>query len=130
MHDTHRASQPYVTPVDATDKELSKWGPLGLTWFANRREADMARGGGPPMSICTPKPSVLEKRKDRVPSDPISTQSQSKAEPRLRPSPVARRRRGGPGQAGYAEVSYLLKSDAAHIPGVVNPTQLARWLQM
>ncbi|RZS03454.1 hypothetical protein BHM03_00033630 [Ensete ventricosum] len=35
-----------------------------------------------------------------------------------------------PGRMGYAEVSYLLKSDAAHIPGVVNPAQLARWLQM
>ncbi|XP_065029191.1 uncharacterized protein LOC135652283 [Musa acuminata AAA Group] len=35
-----------------------------------------------------------------------------------------------PDRLGYAEVSYLLKSDAAHIPGVVNPTQLARWLQL
>ncbi|RZR90530.1 hypothetical protein BHM03_00018436 [Ensete ventricosum] len=30
----------------------------------------------------------------------------------------------------YAEVSYLLKADGARLPGVVNPTQLARWLQM
>ncbi|CAL9154100.1 unnamed protein product [Musa hybrid cultivar] len=30
----------------------------------------------------------------------------------------------------YAEVSYLLMRGGAHIPGVVNPTQLARWLQM
>ncbi|RAL38593.1 hypothetical protein DM860_002571 [Cuscuta australis] len=30
----------------------------------------------------------------------------------------------------YDEVASLLKSDEAHIPGVVNPTQLARWLQM
>lgn len=30
----------------------------------------------------------------------------------------------------YDEVASLLKSDGAHIPGVVNPTQLARWLQM
>lgn len=30
----------------------------------------------------------------------------------------------------YDEVAYLLKTDGVHIPGVVNPTQLARWLQM
>ncbi|KAK9288800.1 hypothetical protein L1049_017265 [Liquidambar formosana] len=30
----------------------------------------------------------------------------------------------------YAEVARLLKSDGAHIPGIVNPTQLARWIQM
>lgn len=30
----------------------------------------------------------------------------------------------------YAEVANMLKSDGAHIPGVVNPTQLARWIQM
>lgn len=30
----------------------------------------------------------------------------------------------------YDEVASLLKSDGAHIPGVVNPTQLAQWLQM
>ncbi|OVA02346.1 hypothetical protein BVC80_9099g146 [Macleaya cordata] len=30
----------------------------------------------------------------------------------------------------YAEVANLLKSDGAHIEGIVNPTQLARWLQM
>ncbi|KAJ8499595.1 hypothetical protein OPV22_010147 [Ensete ventricosum] len=30
----------------------------------------------------------------------------------------------------YAEVSYLLMRGGAQIPGVVNPTELARWLQM
>ncbi|XP_072987285.1 uncharacterized protein [Typha latifolia] len=34
-----------------------------------------------------------------------------------------------PGRS-YADVSYLLKENGAHLPGVVNPTQLARWLQM
>ncbi|PKU62643.1 uncharacterized protein LOC110112863 [Dendrobium catenatum] len=29
----------------------------------------------------------------------------------------------------YADVAVLLKGNGAHIPGVVNPTQLARWLQ-
>ncbi|KAE8684595.1 methylesterase 17-like [Hibiscus syriacus] len=30
----------------------------------------------------------------------------------------------------YVEVSSLLKSDGAHIPGIFNPSQLARFLQM
>ncbi|GAV69253.1 hypothetical protein CFOL_v3_12754 [Cephalotus follicularis] len=31
---------------------------------------------------------------------------------------------------GYAEVASILKSDGTHIPGIVNPTELARWIQM
>ncbi|KAF7149570.1 hypothetical protein RHSIM_Rhsim02G0042100 [Rhododendron simsii] len=30
----------------------------------------------------------------------------------------------------YAEVARLLKEDGAHVAGIVNPTQLARWIQM
>lgn len=30
----------------------------------------------------------------------------------------------------YAEVASILKTDGTHIPGIVNPTQLARWIQM
>ncbi|CAN4120565.1 unnamed protein product [Withania somnifera] len=30
----------------------------------------------------------------------------------------------------YVEVASLLRSDVTHIPGVVNPTQLAQWIQM
>ncbi|GMH18874.1 hypothetical protein Nepgr_020715 [Nepenthes gracilis] len=29
----------------------------------------------------------------------------------------------------YAEVAYLLKTDGAHIPRIVNPTQLDKWIQ-
>lgn len=29
----------------------------------------------------------------------------------------------------YAEVASILKTNGAHIPGIVNPTQLARWIQ-
>ncbi|CAM0944951.1 unnamed protein product [Alopecurus aequalis] len=39
-----------------------------------------------------------------------------------RPEPEPKRR--------HAEVSWLLMANGAHIPGVVNPTQLARWLQI
>ncbi|CAN0904781.1 hypothetical protein LINGRAHAP2_LOCUS23298 [Linum grandiflorum] len=30
----------------------------------------------------------------------------------------------------YAEVASLLKTEGAHIPEIVNPTQLARWIKM
>ncbi|XWS13885.1 hypothetical protein CRYUN_Cryun36dG0077200 [Craigia yunnanensis] len=30
----------------------------------------------------------------------------------------------------YAAVASILKDDGVHIPGIVNPTQLARWIQM
>lgn len=30
----------------------------------------------------------------------------------------------------YAEVASILKTDGVHIPGIFNPTQLARWIQM
>lgn len=30
----------------------------------------------------------------------------------------------------YGELATLLKGEGAHIPGIVNPTQLARWIQM
>uniref|UniRef100_A0A2P2IZG1 Embryo sac development arrest 6 n=1 Tax=Rhizophora mucronata TaxID=61149 RepID=A0A2P2IZG1_RHIMU len=29
----------------------------------------------------------------------------------------------------YAEVASILKTDGAHVPGIVNPTQLATWIQ-
>lgn len=43
--------------------------------------------------------------------------------------------RGGPEaepekQKRYAEIASLLKAEGAHLPGVVNPTQLARLLRM
>lgn len=30
----------------------------------------------------------------------------------------------------YSDVSSVFKTDGIHIPGVVNPTQLAKWIQM
>ncbi|KAJ8506340.1 hypothetical protein OPV22_007226 [Ensete ventricosum] len=45
--------------------------------------------------------------------------------------------RADPGKMGpaepvgtYKEASYLLMRGGAHVPGVVNPTELARWLRM
>ena len=41
-----------------------------------------------------------------------------------------REREAGAVQDSYAEVASILKTEGAHIPGIVNPTQLARWIQM
>ncbi|KAG8373195.1 hypothetical protein BUALT_Bualt12G0145800 [Buddleja alternifolia] len=45
--------------------------------------------------------------------------SSAEAEPSVKPKPKPN---------GYAEVAWLMKSEGAHIPGVVNPTQLAGWI--
>ncbi|KAK8623809.1 hypothetical protein V6N13_065172 [Hibiscus sabdariffa] len=34
------------------------------------------------------------------------------------------------GSRSYAEVASILKDGGAHIPGIVNPAQLARWVRM
>ncbi|KAL2230101.1 uncharacterized protein LOC105171759 [Sesamum indicum] len=52
-------------------------------------------------------------------------QSQSQVQPSAEAEPSMKSK-----PQSYAEVANLLKSDGAHIPGVVNPTQLARWIQM
>ncbi|ERN18898.1 hypothetical protein AMTR_s00067p00161830 [Amborella trichopoda] len=46
---------------------------------------------------------------------------------RAEPSHV---RRGGDGDRQiYANVAEMMKSDDVHLPGIVNPTQLASWLR-
>ncbi|XP_010670981.2 uncharacterized protein LOC104887902 [Beta vulgaris subsp. vulgaris] len=52
----------------------------------------------------------------------------SAAEPKRKP-PV-QVESGLKSNRSYAEVAQLLKGDGTHIPGIVNPTQLARWIQM
>lgn len=50
------------------------------------------------------------------------------------PAPSNNKKPVASGQAGkpvaYADVAHLLKTDGTHIPGIVNPTQLGRWIQM
>ncbi|MQL71676.1 hypothetical protein Taro_003999 [Colocasia esculenta] len=61
-------------------------------------------------------------RQESLPALPPKPQQQQKPrqpEPKQEKPPAA-----------YAELAYLLKTDGAHIPGVVNPTQLARLLRM
>ena len=46
------------------------------------------------------------------------------------PAPAAAARAGPDPKSRYAEMSWLLMANGAHLPGVVNPTQLGRWLQI
>ncbi|CAL9176220.1 uncharacterized protein LOC135673662 [Musa acuminata AAA Group] len=103
---------------------------------------------------------ALRKRKERDASGPARPQLASSAEPakddnrllagylahefltrgtllgkRLGPDradPGKRPPESGPAEpvGTYKEASYLLMRGGAHVPGVVNPTELARWLQM
>ncbi|GAB4850868.1 hypothetical protein Ancab_030169 [Ancistrocladus abbreviatus] len=51
-------------------------------------------------------------------------------EPSEKKSPAAAAAKPAPQRQSYAEVANLLKTDGAHIPGIVNPTQLARWIRI
>ncbi|TXG63865.1 hypothetical protein EZV62_010859 [Acer yangbiense] len=71
------------------------------------------------------------------PFDPAQAQAQAVPEP-SKPSPEKKEEaepsRGAEQEEDkyqrYVEVASLIKTDGAHIPGIVNPTQLARFLQM
>ncbi|PIN06341.1 hypothetical protein CDL12_21105 [Handroanthus impetiginosus] len=70
-------------------------------------------------------------RAEAVPMSPAESkrhrlsQSQSQIQPCTEGEPSGKSK-----PQSYVEVANLLKSDGVHIPGVVNPTQLARWIQM
>ncbi|KAK3417271.1 uncharacterized protein LOC104414465 [Eucalyptus grandis] len=36
----------------------------------------------------------------------------------------------GKPSGSYGEVASILKADGVHVPGILNPSQLARWIQM
>uniref|UniRef100_A0A0E0KSS2 Uncharacterized protein n=1 Tax=Oryza punctata TaxID=4537 RepID=A0A0E0KSS2_ORYPU len=56
------------------------------------------------------------------PTKPSQAATSDPGEPEPEPDAAKRRR--------YAEVSWLLMASGARVPGVVNPTQLGRWLQI
>lgn len=82
---------------------LTKGTLFGQRW-------DPARAEAMPLS------SSAAEGKRKKPSQGAET-----AEPSLRPAKQ---------QQSYGELATLLKTDGAHIPGIVNPTQLTRWIQM
>lgn len=70
----------------------------------------------PARAEAVPLPSSAAEGKRMKPS-----QIEEAAEPSARPAKQ---------HQSYGELASLLKTDGAHIPGIVNPTQLARWIQM
>ncbi|XP_057963806.1 uncharacterized protein LOC131154966 [Malania oleifera] len=63
--------------------------------------------------------------------DPVGPEATRVAE--LRKAEPSRSKEAEPGveqHDRYVEVASLLKSDGAHLPGIVNPTQLARFLHV
>ncbi|XP_051127908.1 uncharacterized protein LOC127249236 [Andrographis paniculata] len=81
---------------------------------------DPARAEAVPVSSADPKRSKQSQSQAQM-----YTEAEPTGKPKPKPNPNP-----NPTPNGYAEVAHLLKSDGAHIPGVVNPTQLGRWLQL
>lgn len=78
-------------------------------------------------------------RVEAVPSSSPTELIKSKPDPSLAADPIsvgssaaggAERTVSAMPKKSYAEVARILKGDGAHISGIVNPTQLARWIQM
>ncbi|PON37721.1 embryo sac development arrest protein [Parasponia andersonii] len=62
----------------------------------------------------------------RAEAVPVGGSSSAESrKPKLEAEPIVRKE-----HQSYSEVASILKTDGAHIPGIVNPTQLARWIQM
>ncbi|XP_057959889.1 uncharacterized protein LOC131152190 [Malania oleifera] len=101
---------------------LTKGTLFGQKWDPARAEA---------VPLAAPSAESKRARPSQIQSQgPSHSQSQSQGQiVEALASP-----RGAAGTAkrhqSYAEVANLLKADGAHIPGIVNPTQLARWIQM
>ncbi|XP_039116752.1 uncharacterized protein LOC120252701 [Dioscorea cayenensis subsp. rotundata] len=112
----------------------------------------MSSGG--PVGLVTH--GVSRKRKDRCSSDPsepastnwllagylahefltkgtllgrVCVSDPSKPDPVTKPNPKPELEKAK-ALREYADVAKLMKVDGVHIPGIVNPTQLAQWLQM
>ncbi|KAJ8464986.1 hypothetical protein OPV22_027538 [Ensete ventricosum] len=108
-------------PVRASDNRLlagclaheflTKGTLFGKRWEPNGSEPDNKMANAV-------RPGSGDSEPHNGSADPVRSGGAT-AEPARSKPPVA-----------YAEVSYLLKADGARLPGVVNPTQLARWLQM
>ncbi|KAI3459532.1 hypothetical protein Pfo_016195 [Paulownia fortunei] len=64
-------------------------------------------------------------RSEAVPVNSAESKRNKHSQPSKEAEPIGKSK-----PQSYAEVANLLRSDGVHIPGVVNPTQLARWIQM
>ncbi|GFP83386.1 hypothetical protein PHJA_000482000 [Phtheirospermum japonicum] len=80
------------------------------------------------------KGTLFGQKFDSARADAVPVNSAAESKRNNRPSQVQPGKEaepsGKPKPQSYAEVANLLKSERSHIPGIVNPTQLARWIQM
>ncbi|XP_075486479.1 uncharacterized protein LOC142526094 [Primulina tabacum] len=75
------------------------------------------------------KGTLLGEKYDPARSEAFQLNKNKQVQNRAEPATESESR-GQTKPHGYAEVASLLKSDGIHIPGIVNPTQLGRWIQM
>ncbi|XAR57452.1 hypothetical protein NMG60_11025605 [Bertholletia excelsa] len=77
--------------------------------------------------------TLLGQRWDSAPAGPEQVSNQSadskRTKPRVEAEP-SRKVKQLQHEESYAEVATLLKGDGAHVQGIINPTELARWLRM
>ncbi|OAY67325.1 hypothetical protein ACMD2_00391 [Ananas comosus] len=110
-----------------------------------RKERDLGSGtGAPPVAEQIPAPPQLKAEPDKTGNRLLAGYLAHEFLTRgtilgkaWDPNPRARSRAEPSGERGsakaprsYADVAHLLLTDGAHVPGVLNPTQLAQWLQM
>ena len=69
-------------------------------------------------------------RAEAVPLSSSGAAEGKRAKPRQRAEAAEPSARPPKKHQSYGELAALLKAEGAHIPGIVNPTQLARWIQM
>ncbi|KAA8548856.1 hypothetical protein F0562_000540 [Nyssa sinensis] len=78
------------------------------------------------------KGTLFGQKWDPARAESVQVSSNSAESKRMKPDQSAEAEPSGrvKQQQSYADVATLLKNDGAHIPGIVNPTQLSQWIQM
>nr|XP_023903311.1 uncharacterized protein LOC112015176 [Quercus suber] len=70
--------------------------------------------------------TLLGQNFDPARADSVPVGSLSSAESKREAEPSVKKKE----HQSYGEVANILKTEGTHIPDIVNPTQLARWIQM
>lgn len=76
------------------------------------------------------KGTLFGQKLDPARAEAVPLPSSAAEGKRMKPSQIEEAAEPSKQHQSYGELATLLKTDGAHIPGIVNPTQLARWIQM
>ena len=76
------------------------------------------------------KGTLFGQKLDPARAEAVPLPSSAAEGKRMKPSLIEEAAEPSKQPQSYGELATLLKTDGAHIPGIVNPTQLARWIQM